>query len=157
VVVVERAVTEVPRPTLFDIVIVWEEVTVGRLVKISSSSVLPSLQDATEKVNLKLDAWMRDRELQFLNMLVKVPDEETAVRTRAGTLDRDWQPSTRLVALVTAAVLNNGMVVKDVQLPSMPSMFVTSAVLNKGRLVRETQLENITNIDVTAAVLNNGT
>lgn len=100
---------------------------------------------------------MRDRELQFLNMLLKLPDEETAVKTRAGTLDREKQPSTRPIALVTAAVLNNGMVVKDVQLANVASIRVTSAVLNKGTVVSEVQPANIRNIFVTAAVLNNGT
>ena len=104
-VVVERAVTEVPRPTLFDIVIVWEEVTVGRLVKISSSSVSPSLQAATEKVNLKFDASMREREEQALNIKLKLADEETADTLRAGTLFREGQFSINLFMFVTAAVL----------------------------------------------------
>ena len=35
---------------------------------------------------------MRDRELQLLNILVKLPDEETAETFNAGTLDKEVQP-----------------------------------------------------------------
>ena len=108
-VVVERAVTEVPRPTLFDIVIVWDEVTVGRLVKISSSSVLPSLQLPTEKVNLKSFASIREREGQLRNMLLKLADEETADTLSAGTLVNEMQLTSMLFIFTSAAVLNKGM------------------------------------------------
>ena len=85
--------------------IVWEDVTVGRLVKISSSSVSPSLQFATEKVNLKSFASMREREVQALNIKLKLADEETADTLRAGSLFREGQFSINLLMLVTAAVL----------------------------------------------------
>ena len=134
-VVVERAVTDVPMPTLFDIVIVWEEVTVGRLVKISSSSVLPSLQLPTEKVNLKFLASMRERELQLENMPLKLPDEETAETVSAGSADKEPQLANILPMSVTAALLNNGMWVKLGQPINMPFIFVTAAVLNGGTVL----------------------
>jgi hypothetical protein len=157
VVVVERAVTDVPRPTLFDIVIVWDEVTVGRLVKISSSSVLPSLQLPTEKVNLKSFASIRDKELQLLlKVLTKLP-EVTADTLNAGTLISERQAPNISRMFVTAAVLNSGTVVKELQLLSIVLMSVTAAVLNSGTVVNEVQLLNIWLIFVTAAVLNKGT
>jgi hypothetical protein len=116
VVVVERAVTEVPMPTLFDIVIVWEDVTVGRLVKISSSSVLPSLQAATEKVNRKFDASIREREGQLLNMLLKLADEETVETVRAGMADKELHPLNMLFMFPTFAVLNSGIACKQLQI-----------------------------------------
>ena len=39
----------------------------------------------TENVKRKFLAWMRARELQFKNMLLKLEEEVTAVVTRAGT------------------------------------------------------------------------
>jgi hypothetical protein len=138
VVVVERAVTEVPRPTLFDIVIVWEEVTVGRLVKISSSSVLPSLQLPTEKVNLKSFASMREREVQLVNISPKKP-VVTADTLRAGTLTRDVQPEKKKRMSVSAAKLNIGMLVRDKQFSNILLADAHAAVLNKGTATREVQ------------------
>ena len=65
--------------------IVWEDDTVGKLVNISSSSVSPSLQDATEKVNLKSFASMRKMEEHPLKIALKLLDEETADTLRFGT------------------------------------------------------------------------
>ena len=45
-----------------------------------------------------------------------------------------------LCMLVTAAVLNNGMVVNAKQLLNMLVILVTAAVLSSGMLVREEQL-----------------
>ena len=105
-------------PTLLLTVMVCPTTT-GRFVYISFSSVAPSLQLATEKVKLKSSAWMRDRELQLRNMLVKLPDEETAETFNAGTLDKEAQPENMLLAFVTATVLNNGTVTREVQLTNI--------------------------------------
>jgi hypothetical protein len=156
VVVVERAVTEVPRPTLFDIVIVWEDATVGRLVKISSSSVLPSLQLPTEKVNLKSFASMRERELQELNIKPKLLDEETTDTLRAGTLVKEKQAPNVLFMFVTAAVFNRGIVVNFSHPINMPDMFVTAAVLNNGTAIKLRQVLSMLLIFVTAAVFSKG-
>lgn len=75
---------------------------------------------------------MRDRELQPLNILLKLPDEETVETFRAGTLDKETQSLNMPDMLVTAAVLNNGMVAKDVHALNISSMLVTAAVLNNG-------------------------
>ena len=98
------------------------------------------MQEATEKVNLKLDAWMRDRELQLENILPKLPDEETADTLSAGTLDKEEQPLNINCMLVTAAVLSNGMVTRGKQSANILPMLVTAAVLSSGMLVREEQL-----------------
>jgi hypothetical protein len=120
-------------------VIVWEEVTVGRLVKISSSSVLPSLQLPTEKVNLKSFASMREREVQPLNTLLKLADELTAEKFNAGRLTSEEQPPKMLFTFVTAAVLNKGIETREKQLVNMPLAIVTAAVLSKGTLSSELQ------------------
>jgi hypothetical protein len=49
-------------------------------------------------------------------MLAKLPDEETAETFNAGTLDKEVQPENMLLAFVTATVLNNGTVTREVQL-----------------------------------------
>jgi hypothetical protein len=156
VVVVERAVTDVPRPTLFDIVIVWDEVTVGRLVKISSSSVLPSLQPATEKVNLKSFASMRDRELQEAKALLKRAESEHPVTVRAGIDCREVQLLKAPAISVIAEVLNDGMLIKEGHPLNILFQFVTAAVLNKGTVIMLRQPLNMLLIVVTAAVLNMG-
>ena len=58
---------------------------------------------------------MRDRELQLLNISVKLPDEETAETFNAGTLDKEVQPVNMRFASVTAAVLSNGTVARELQ------------------------------------------
>ena len=45
-----------------------------------------------------------------------------------------------LCMVVTAAVLSNGMVVREVQAVNILCILVTAAVLNKGMEVREPQL-----------------
>lgn len=65
----------------------------------------PSLQPATEKVNPKFDASIREREGQALNIKLKLADEETADTLRAGSLFREEQFSINLLMFVTAAVL----------------------------------------------------
>ena len=109
----------------------------------------PSLQFATEKVNLKSFASIRDRELQLPNMLVKLLAEETAVTLSAGTLDKEVQPLNMEFVFVTATVLNNGTVVRLVQALNISCMFVTNAVLNNGTVVRLVQPPNMLNIFVT--------
>ena len=49
-------------------------------------------------------------------MLLKLPDEDTAETFSAGTLDKEVQPLNMLLAFVTAVVLNNGTVAKELQL-----------------------------------------
>ena len=98
------------------------------------------MQEATEKVNLKLDAWMRDRELQLENILPKLPDEETADTLSAGTLDKEEQPLNINCMLVTAAVLSNGMLVSELQKTNILFILVTAAVLSSGIVIREPQL-----------------
>ena len=98
------------------------------------------MQEATEKVNLKLDAWMRDRELQLENILPKLPDEETADTLSAGTLDKEEQPLNINCMLVTAAVLSNGMLVSELQKTNILFILVTAAVLISGIVIREPQL-----------------
>ena len=60
---------------------------------------------------------MRDRELQAENMEPKLPDDVTPVTLNAGTLGREVQPKNIYDIFVTVAVLNNGTVVRETQLP----------------------------------------
>ena len=59
--------------------------------------------------------------------------------------------------VVTAAVLNNGTVVKDLHSRNISAMFVTAAVLSNGTTVKDRQPLKMLCMFVTAAVLNNGT
>jgi hypothetical protein len=120
-------------------VIVWDEVTVGRLVKISSSSVSPSLQFATEKVNLKFDASIRERELQLVKAPLKRAESEHPVTVRAGIDCREVQLLKALAISVIAEELNNGMDCRETHSLNMLFQFVTAAVLNKGTVAREVQ------------------
>ena len=95
----------------------------------------PSLQLATEKVNLKFLASMRERELQLENIPLKLPDEETAETVSAGSADKEVQLANIEFTSVTAAVLNNGMWVKLLQLINIPLIFVTAVVLNGGTVL----------------------
>ena len=80
---------------------------------------------------------MRERELQAANMLLKLPDEETAETLKAGTLDREPQLLSMLLIFVTAAVLSNGMAAKELQRKNMVLIFVTAAVLNNGMVTKD--------------------
>ena len=80
---------------------------------------------------------MRESELQPLNILLKLPDEETVVTSRAGTLDKEVQSLNIPDRLVAAAVLSKGIVAKDVHALNMSSMPVTAAVLNNGTMDRD--------------------
>tara|TARA_R110000772_G_scaffold188681_2_gene299718 strand:- start:807 stop:1055 length:249 start_codon:yes stop_codon:yes gene_type:complete len=80
---------------------------------------------------------MRDKELQPLNMLLKLPDEETVVVLSAGTLDKEVQSLNIPDRLVAAAVLSKGIAARDVHALNMSSMPVTAAVLSKGTVVKD--------------------
>ena len=155
-VVVERAVTDVPIPTLFDMVIVCDEATVGRLVKISSSCVLPSLQDATEKVNLKFFASMRVREVQPLKMLVKLLDEVTPVTLKFGTLVRAEQFCNMAFISVIAPVFVSCIFTKDRQPLNALFALVTDVQSKEGINCSASQDRNAFCIVVTDAVFIRG-
>jgi hypothetical protein len=79
---------------------------------------------------------MRDKELQEPNIVLKFPDDVTAVVVKAGISATLLQLLNMKLMFVTAAVLNNGTICKLEQPLNIPLMSVTETVLNNGTVCR---------------------